>query len=415
MASHRETRTRLSRPHRRRVLLVIVATQLVLALATGLGMYAIYQKIDGNISAGQKIDHLVDEPTEEDGPLNILLLGVDTRDCEGCALDKEAGANASDTTILLHIAADRQSAYGISIPRDALVTRPKCETDDGEVVPGKQNAMWNEAYALGGAACTAKQTELLTGVRVDHYIAINFAGFKDMVNAIDGVTVCIPEDIDDDKHNIHLEAGTQTLRDQDALNYVRERYSTPNSDLGRMKRQQYFIASMTNKVVSAGTLARPDRLLRFANAITSSIETDADLASASSLVNLATELRNADLTNVKFVTVPTAAYPESSEHWGRLRILPSADLLWRRVKNDKPMPERLNSGTISADDSPRSPGDDASADGGSPSGDDTSADGTSPSDDASTDSETDGGSPSDPGPAETGLTPEEAAENGLCA
>ncbi|MEP9381222.1 LCP family protein [Nocardioides sp. KR10-350] len=336
--------------NRRTVLKTVTVTLVVLALVTGLAVFFLYRHLDGNLRRGQDIDHLVPEAQrkagQSDQPLNILLLGTDSRNCDGCGIDKESGEGGSDTTILLHVAADRKSAYGVSIPRDALVRRPACTTEAGDEIPGSRAAMWNAAYALGGAGCTAKQVELLTGLHIDHYIALDFAGFKGMVNAIGGVTVCIPEEVDDSAHNIHLPAGTHNLKDQQALNYVRERYSTPNSDLGRMKRQQYFIAQMINKVVSAGMLTRPDRLYRFANELTQSITTDVD--HVSDLVDLATQLKDADLAHVKFTTVPNVAYSQDSPNWGRLRILPSAKRLWKRMSQDQPLGKRLGSGAISA-------------------------------------------------------------------
>jgi len=388
------------------VITTILATHLVLALVTALGVLLFYRHLDGRLGSGDDIDHLVPQAEKSDGPrqpLNILLLGTDSRNCAGCSIDKETGEGGSDTTILLHVAADRKSAYGVSIPRDALVSRPECTDDQGNVVAGADEVMWNNAYAVGGADCTAKQTELLTGLHVDHYIALNFGGFKGMVNAIGGVTVCIPEEVDDAKHNIHLPAGTHNLRDQQALNYVRERYSTPNSDIGRMKRQQYFIAQMINKVVSAGTLARPYRLGRFANALVGSITTD--IKHVSDLVSLATQLKDADLQHVKFVTVPNVAYPEGDPHWGRLRILPSAKRLWTRMKKDQPLGKQLSSGAISAGES-ASGGPSASS---TPSAGSSSSASSSPSPSSSSPS-------SSPSPsAEDTQAAQEAAANGLCA
>jgi len=402
----------LSRRHRRSVIAVVVATQLVLALVSGVGTYLFYKKLDGNIGAGKTIDHLADPAPS--GALNILVMGIDERDCAGCAIDREAGGDASDTTILVHVAADRRSAYGVSIPRDALVTRPRCENEQGDPTPRATEAMWNEAYSVGGPACTAKQLELLSGIHIDHYLTLNFAGFKGMVNAIDGVSVCIPEEIDDDAHHIHLPAGTHTLRDQDALNYVRQRVSTPNADLGRMKRQQYFISSMINKVTSTGMFARPDRLMGFADALTKSIETDPGIDGTGDLVDLALEVKDAHLQNITFVTLPTGGFPEGHEHWGRLRILPAADKLWQRIAEDRKLGRDLGSGAISTDDTPSS-----GAPSGKPSAPPTTGAGASssagsvgpsaPSSDPSP-----GPSSGSSGQPDDSISPEEAAENGLC-
>nr|WP_246390117.1 LCP family protein [Nocardioides soli] len=248
-------------------------------------------------------------------------------------------------TILLHVADGRRTAYGISIPRDTLVDRPECEVD-GTTVPAAAGAMWNEALAVGGPTCTVAQVQSVTGIYVDDYIVVDFAGFKDMVDALDGVEVCIPSDIDDPEHNIHLAAGTRKLHGDDALAYVRQRTSTPNADLGRMKRQQAFIASMLNRVMSAETLTRPDKLLRFASALAGSIQTNPEIASVGELVDLASSLRKADLDKIRFVTAPTTDFPTDSPNWGRLQLTPEADELWQKVRDDEPLGS-LGRGAIS--------------------------------------------------------------------
>jgi anionic cell wall polymer biosynthesis LytR-Cps2A-Psr (LCP) family protein len=159
--------------------------------------------------------------------------------------------------------------------------------------------------------------------------------------------VCIPKPIDDEVAKIHFAAGTQTLDGNGALKYVRERHSTANSDLGRMKRQQAFIASMLKTVMSAGTLTRPDRLLAFASALAGSIETNPEIASAGKLVDLATSLRDTNLAHIRFVTAPTTDFPTDSPHWGRLRFTDQAPALWRKIEQDKPLGS-LGKGAISA-------------------------------------------------------------------
>lgn len=338
---------RANRHHRRTVLRVIVVAELVIAMVTAATVVFAYHRIDGGITAGEPIDHPVErsEPALPTSELNILLMGSDTRDCEGCGIDGEAGEGGSDTTILIHVADGRKSAYGISIPRDTLVDRPSCE-EDGEVLPAAEDRQWNEAYAEGGPDCTARQLEAVTGIYIDSYITLNFGGFKDMVDAINGVEVCIPAPIADDKAKIYFDAGEQRLDGDQALDYVRQRSSTPNSDLGRMKRQQAFIASMIAKVKSAGTLTRPDRLYGFARALTGSIETSPDLASAGKLVKLAMSLNGADLEHIKFITAPTSEFPVDDPNWGRLQFTPEADQLWERVIADEPLGS-LGKGAVS--------------------------------------------------------------------
>lgn len=323
----------------RTVVLTVVVTMLFLAVGTGIGTWAFYDHLNRNLGSGGDIHHLVDEPESEDEgpkqPLNILILGTDGRDCEGCSIDGEGGSGGSDSTILLHVSADRTSAYGVSIPRDALVDRPECTAPDGTTIPEAKGVMWNEAYSQGGPICTARQTELLTGIPIDHYLALDFAGFRGMVDAVGGVTICIPEAIDDEEHNIFLPAGTHNLRGKQALDYVRNRSSTPNADLGRMRRQQYFLTALATKVLSAGTLTRPRRLARFATELSKSITTD--IGSVAGLADLAGEMRDLDPSSIEFETVPNRAYPPGDPNWGRLEILPKADALWERMLEDRPL------------------------------------------------------------------------------
>ncbi|MDF1602857.1 LCP family protein [Nocardioides sp. YIM 152315] len=336
-----------TRRQRRTVLVVIVVAELVIALLTGAGVVFAYNHVDRKIDVGGSIEHrsVRQEPKLPTGAFNMLVLGTDTRDCDGCGIDTEGGLGGSDMTILLHVADGRRTAYGISIPRDTLVDRPECRVD-GRTIPAAADRMWNEAFALGGAPCAALQVEAVTGVYVDDYMVIDFGGFKDMVDAVGGVEVCIPADIDDTEHNIHLEAGTRKLYGEDSLAYVRQRTSTPNADLGRMKRQQAFIASMLNRVMSADTLTRPDKLFRFASALAGSIQTNPEIASVGELVDLASSLRKADLDKIRFVTAPTADFPIDSPNWGRLQLLPEADQLWQKVVDDEPLGS-LGRGAIS--------------------------------------------------------------------
>lgn len=337
-----------TRHQRRTALRVIVVTELVVALVTGATVAFGYNQVNSKIDEGDHIVHQVAAPQEQDLPtsaLNILVLGTDTRACDGCGIDGEAGGGGSDLTILLHVAEGRKSAYAISIPRDTLVDRPDC-TLDGKTVPGATDVIWNEALSVGGPACTLAQTEALTGVYINDYIVVDFAGFKDMVDAVGGVEVCIPSDIDDTEHNIHLDAGTQTLRGDDALAYVRQRSSTPNSDLGRMKRQQAFIASMLSTVMSAQTLTRPDKVLGFARALAGSITTNPEIASVGKLGRLGLSLRDANLDKIRFVTAPTTDFPRDSPHWGRLQLTAAADALWEKVDQDQPL-GALGKGAIS--------------------------------------------------------------------
>jgi len=335
---------------RRTVLRVIVATLVVLALGTAATVMVAYRSLDKNVLPGAAIPDQEPKPKAVGGePLNIVVIGSDSRDGEGNGIDGESKTGRrSDVTILVHISADRQEVYGVSLPRDALVTRPDCTGEDGKVVDGGELEMFNTAFALGGEACTVQMVHELTGVYIDHYLSVDFNGFKAMVDAVDGVTVCIPEDVDDPKTGISFEAGTQELDGQQSLDYVRERTQlSANSDIGRMKRQQAFVASMINKVISANTLTKPYRVYNFVEAATTSITPDPELASLHKLATLARQFRRTNLDDIEFITVPFMAYEPDPN---RLVWAPEADELWERIIADKPLNKKLSGQVVTASD-----------------------------------------------------------------
>ncbi|WP_148613811.1 LCP family protein [Nocardioides rubriscoriae] len=338
---------------RHRLLVVLLAAATVIVLVIGLGSVYFLRHLDDNVDYQSYDNQLVNRPDKVDvatgpqEPLNILVMGSDTRDGAGNNIDGLTGdGERSDTTILFHLSADRTFAYGVSIPRDSLVDRPECVKADGEKIPAEDDVMWNEAFAVGGPACTMQQFEQLTGVRLDNYVKVDFNGFRDMVDAIDGVKVCIPEEISDPAHGIDIPAGTRELAGKEALNYVRARYTLGDgSDIGRIKRQQAFLAAMANKVVSKGMLTRVDRLLGFLDAATRSLQTD--FSSVREMESVGSSFRSIGLDNIKFVTVPWQYSPEDPN---RVEWLPEADELWRKVKLDKPLSGKVSSGVITAGD-----------------------------------------------------------------
>lgn len=327
---------------------VLAVTTIALAMVTGLTVVYSFRHLSGNLNVADYTQDLQNRPEKKkvEGPkepLNILVMGTDTREGEGNQIDNESGEGGSDTTILLHLSADRQRAYGISIPRDSMVDRPAC---DKGALPAASYQMWNAAFALGGPACTIQQFEQLTGIPLDHYVTVDFNGFQDMVDAVGGVEVCIPETIDDRSHGIYLEAGTREVSGREALSYVRQRYAVGDgSDIGRMKRQQAFAASMANKVVSAGTLTSPTRLYGFLNAATQSLTVDPGLSNLGKIAKLGIEFRDIDLTNVQFLTIPWTWDPQDPN---RVVWAPEAAKVWRRIADDKPLTRRLTVDAISA-------------------------------------------------------------------
>jgi LCP family protein required for cell wall assembly len=330
------------------------ATMVVIALVTGLSVVFLYRHYNGNLNVKDISSELgTDRPTPQvpkgpHGPINILIMGSDNRDAPGDHIDNLTGiGKRSDTTILLHLSADRQHAYGVSIPRDSVVNRASCLDDKGkEISPAATGVMWNEAFNIGGPGCTVRQFEQLTGVRVDHYVVVDFNGFKSMVDAIGGVEVCLPHAVDDPIGHITLPAGTHKFTGTQALNYVRERHSLGNgSDIGRMKRQQAFVASMAHQAISADTLANPIHLAKFIDAATKSLTLDPDIGSISKLVGLAYQFRHIGLDHIQFVTTP---WEEDPSNINRVVWKPEAQTLWNAIKNDQVLSKAMLNGSLNA-------------------------------------------------------------------
>ena len=236
----------------------------------------------------------------------------------------------------------------MSVPRDSIVNRPSCLGQDGKPISAPATAvMWNDAFNIGGPGCTARQFEQLTGIRIDHYVVVDFAAFEGMVDAIGGVEVCIPQPIVDPKHGINIPAGTRKLTGRTALNYVRARYTIGDmSDLGREKRQQAFVASMFRQVLSANTLADPLAVTGFLNSATKSLTLDQDLGSLRKLGALGYEFRHIGLDRIQFLTTPVEDYAPNIAH---VAVDPRCgDASGTTCALDRPLPASLLAGSVDA-------------------------------------------------------------------
>ncbi|MFD5147818.1 LCP family protein [Streptomyces sp. NPDC058401] len=327
---------------RRRLLRWIGAgTGLLAVVGAGTGWW-IYSKLDGNIAedtsaAAELRRYDKERPVHlAGGAQNILLIGSDSRTGPGNArYGQDQGTQRSDTTILLHLPADRKSATAVSIPRDLMAEVPACLKPDGSRTT-EQFAQFNWAYEWGGTACTIRTVEAMTGIRVDHHMVLDFSGFKKMVDAIGGVEVCLRRPVDDTEAKLKLPAGRQTLQGEQALGFVRARHSLGNgSDTERMERQQAFLGSLVKKVQSNGVLLNPARLYPLLDAATSSVTTDPGLASLRGLYELVRGVRDIPTDQIKFLTVPRRPYA-ANRNRDELRQ-PDASQLFQRLRADQPL------------------------------------------------------------------------------
>lgn len=314
-----------------------VSLALVGAAAAG---WAVYMKLEGNITpdeaaAAELARFEKDRPTAlVKDALNILLIGSDSRaGAENRRYGRDPGTERSDTVILLHLSAGRRSATAVSIPRDLMVDVPDCRRPDGSR-SAPMFTQFNAAFEVGGSACTIRTVEKLTDIRVDHHVVVDFEGFKDMVDAVDGVEVCLSRPIDDKDAHLHLPAGRVTLDGEQALGYVRARKSLGDgSDTGRIERQQRFLGALVNKVRSNEILLNPVKLYPVLDAATSSLTTDPELASLRGLYELVRGLRDIPTEGVQFLTVPRESYAGDVNRDQLAQ--PAAGKLFERLRKDE--------------------------------------------------------------------------------
>jgi LCP family protein required for cell wall assembly len=334
----------------------ILATLGVLVLVAGGGSLVALKVLQGNIRTVDLTPMLGTArpsaaPVNPDGgrAITILVMGSDSRDgANGFIGGKEDGAR-SDTTLVVHLAADRTWAAAVSIPRDSVVQVPDCLDPTTELITAGSRRMFNDAFTTGGPACTLKTVESLTGLRIDHWVVVDFNGFKNVVDALGTVPICLAEPVDDPKHGIHLPAGRSEVNGTTALAYVRERYKIGDgSDLGRIDRQQAFLSSVLQKATSAGTLANPARTYSFLDAVTKSLVMNPELASLSRLAGFAQDIQKVGLKKIRFITVPNGPDPEDAN---RLVWIDSAETLWTALREDRP----IDAGKAGATPSPSRP------------------------------------------------------------
>ena len=318
-----------------------ISVAVVVLGAAGVG-WAAYEKLNANITAdndaaAELARYEKERPTSlvRDAQ-NILLIGSDSRAGDANAkYGRNSGTERSDTTILLHLAANRRSATAVSLPRDLMVDVPSCRRPDGTRTEPTLT-MFNYAFQEGGSACTIRTVEKLTNIRVDHHMVVDFNGFKEMVDAVDGVRVCLKEPIDDKEAQLTLPAGKVTLNGEQALGYVRARKSIGDgSDTDRMDRQQRFLGALVNKVRSNDVLLNPTKLYPVLDAATSSLTTDPALANLRGLYDLVRGMRSIPTERMQFLTVPRTSYVHNANR--DQLVEPEAEKLFTRLRADEPV------------------------------------------------------------------------------
>lgn len=336
-APGRRRRRPRGRHHRALVVTAWTAAGLILLGGTGLGY--VYVTLNGNIK-GIDINSVLgtDRPRDKaDGSMDLLLLGSDSRSGANAEYGHEDGAARADTAMVVHVYKGHRAASVVSIPRDTLVDRPACADGKGRTVPAASGEMFNVAYEVGGPSCAVKTVEAMSGIRMDHYVEVDFTGFKKLVDTLGGVKVTTTRAIDDPKSHLTLAAGTHTLDGEQALGLVRTRHGVGDgSDLGRIELQQAFLRALLDRIKGVGLFSDPTKLFGVADAATGAVTTDSDLDSVTKLAGFAGGLKNIGSGDLTMITLPVRYDPADPN-----RVLPLTrqdTMVWNALKADRPIP-----------------------------------------------------------------------------
>ncbi|UQX03001.1 LCP family protein [Streptomyces sp. RerS4] len=333
------TRRRRKPPRRRGfVLAAWIAAGVVLLGGAGLGY--VYFKLNGNLKSVD-IDQALgkDRPANVDnGSMDILVLGSDSRDGANSQYGSDDGGSArSDTAMIVHLYEGHHQASVVSIPRDTMLPRPACTTANGKTNAGSKRAQFNEAFTIGGAACAVKTVEKMSGIRMDHYIEVDFTGFKKIIDNLGGVPLTTTKPIKDSGSHLDLPPGAHTLNGEQSLGLVRTRKSVGDgSDLGRIQLQQAFMKALIKQVKGIGVFDNPKRLLDLADSATKAITTDKPLGDVKSLMGFAQGLQGIGAENMHMITLPVMGDPLDDD-----RVVPltkESQMVWDALLADRPIP-----------------------------------------------------------------------------
>ena len=328
---------------------IVVVIGLAVAAAGGGYVYVVSQLKASGIDIYSTDGSTYDIPTarEIDGPINVLLIGSDTREGQGSTEYGPVGNALADVIILMHVSEDRKNAVALSFPRDLMVEMPSCPNPDGgEPYPAKDLVQINATMNSGGPACTLLTVQELTGVRIPYLAMIDFKGVIAMSEAVGGVTVCVAEPISDEYTKLYLEAGEHTLIGADALAFLRTRHGVGDgSDLSRISNQQVFLTSLVRKLKDEGALTNPFTMLKIGTAALENMTLSNSLTNIGVIFGMAKEVNDVDLDKITFLKLPV--YDMDGAYAGRVAVIEDkAQLLFDKIALDQPLVlEKANVGT----------------------------------------------------------------------
>ncbi|WP_369215191.1 LCP family protein [Streptomyces flavofungini] len=338
---------RSRRKPRKKALRYVAWGALGLVLAGGGGVAYAWHHLDGQIQ-GTDVDAALghDRPArQKDGSMNILLLGSDSRAGTHGQYGRGVSGARADTAMVLHVDRTHEKASVVSIPRDTMVARPRCAQPHGGTAPAAQQAMFNSSYQVGGPACTVKTVEKMSGLRMDHYLEVDFKGFEKLIDELGGVDITTRKAIDDHSSGLSLAPGKHTLKGKQALALVRTRHGVGDgSDLGRIQLQQAFIKALIHRAETVDPLSDPTKSYTLADTATRTISADSGLASADKLLGLAKELRGISPGRTDMVTMPVTYDARDA---GRVKPLEKASQrVWTALRRDRAIPDSATRGSV---------------------------------------------------------------------
>ncbi|MGW0391896.1 LCP family protein [Streptomyces sp. NPDC003042] len=320
----------------------IAAGLSVVVLGSGAIGHAVMTGLDTGIDRVDPFKDMKNRPQAGHG-LNFLLVGTDGREKISADEKREyrlggAPCNCTDTIMLVHLSADRKRASVISLPRDSYAEVPAHQ----DLVTGKPHkahpVKLNAAYAEGGPNLTVRTVENMTRVKIDHYLEVDFTSFMKTVDAMGGVEICTTRTMRDSHSGLDLPAGTHRLSGGQALQYVRSRHVDGASDLGRMQRQQRFVAALIKQATGSGVLLNPVKFKQVSSTLLGSVRADKGFGSEQMLA-LGQAMRDFSPSSSEFASVPVGnpSYPVkgigSTVKWDE----PKAAKLFEALRQDRPL------------------------------------------------------------------------------
>jgi LCP family protein required for cell wall assembly len=322
----------------------VMAGVLVLAVVSGsLVAYAKYRSVYDSIGRVDVSSDLngIKQPPVDPNAINILLIGSDSRSGANGKIGGTVGiaGQRSDTVMLLHIEPAGQGAVVLSFPRDSVVPVLGCTAEGGSsgqtANPGEFEQI-NSTFAYGGPGCLWATVEETTHIHIDNFVELTFDGFEKVINDLGGVNVCLPAAVNDPKSGLDLSAGPHHVFGPEALAFWRTREDVgEGSDLQRIQRDQFLMASLLQGIEHSGLLGSPTKVSAVIGDVARNMTTDKGL-NQSRMLSIASGLRHLTSKNVQFVEVPTQTYTPNPA-W--VQWTSQASQLFSQVAHDATIPK----------------------------------------------------------------------------